>query len=227
LHDRLPQLEQLLVCLVHVEPAPNPAGEFQHGAGETKFCLFERGHGHPLAERHVEGIEKPDDDGELEVRAGAGQWEEHAGVEQRVLEKTRLHQVGLRNAELRIRGLKIAVVQQRDLDGVVSGQAPFEQRPEPIARLLVQLDAAVPMNPHRRAFLDRGAQLGKASVRVHRRAAREADEQAQPQRGGQVSHRAASCTFSTAMIARFCRSIVNRMLSPGLSPSRSDGGSIR
>ena len=128
--------------LMHVKRRAHPSREFEHGAGDAEFCLLERGGGDPLAERHVEGIQKAHHHAELKIRAHPRQRKEHRRVEERILEQARLHQIGLADAELGIDGLKIAIVQQRDLDRVIGGQSPFEQRSQLFRGLLVQLGAA-------------------------------------------------------------------------------------
>src|SRR4029453_1331972 len=79
----------------------------------------------PGARRDEERVEKALD--EVEVVGRAHSSEEGGCREGGVLQEARLHDVGLRDAELLVGGLQRGVVEERDLDGGLRGQIACEE----------------------------------------------------------------------------------------------------
>jgi hypothetical protein len=106
----------------------------------------------------------------------AGHRDRHAYPEDGVLKETCLHQVRLRKAELFVGGLKILVVEQRDLDGRVERQRDGKELSEATGDGLILRAALIPEDVSARALGDEARGVTKGRRRRRGRASREDGE---------------------------------------------------
>jgi hypothetical protein len=114
LGDRLPQLPSARSPDARRTPA-EPARRGRHGPGDPELGFLEPASGHPFAERDVQRVQQADDHAKLQIRPDSRQREQHGRVEDRVPEQPGLDQIGLGESEVRVDGLKVSIVQHRDL----------------------------------------------------------------------------------------------------------------
>ena len=69
-------------------------------------------------------------------------------------EQSRLHQVGLREAQVFIDGLEPTVVQKRDLHGFIHAQLPLERFPDGLGDGQIGVAVLVPLHAFGRALGD-------------------------------------------------------------------------
>src|SRR6266540_2121756 len=108
-----------------IKGRPNLTGQIEHGSSHSSFRFFEAAFCHPFSQRQIENIEKAHDRRKLEIRTTASDRKCDDGIEKRVLQKTRLHQIGLSNAELGVLRLHFSVIPKRHLRGLFSSEFPL------------------------------------------------------------------------------------------------------
>ncbi len=168
LNNRLAQFEHLLIGLIGVKSAAHAPGEIEHSAGYTGLGFLEARRGNPLAQRNVENIQEVHGGAELEIRAAcAGHRKFNHGIEDRITEKAGLHQVRLRDAEIRIHGLQLAIVEQSNLHRIVGGQTALQERLQFVCCFFVELGAVVPKQLATAPFSDDGVNLVESRIERH------------------------------------------------------------
>jgi hypothetical protein len=160
--DDLAHGQHLLGRLHSVEGHLGLVGDLEHGVTHAQLGPLKLGSCDALARAEGEQREKILDQVQLEGRASAlVEGPVCLAAQDRVLQQPGLHQVGLRDPQLFVHRLQVAVVEQRHLDGAVHRQLAREQLADGLANLLVLVATRDPRELLARAPLDLAANLAE------------------------------------------------------------------
>jgi hypothetical protein len=98
---------------------------------------------------------------EARLHVGSSHRNGHAAGQGRVLQKARLHEIGLGDAEVFVEGLQVLVVEQRDLDRGVDREVASEQRAHASRDRAVVGAASIPEDVPPRARFDESRGVAK------------------------------------------------------------------